>query len=66
MGHRWQNNRTHARTMTDNEGYRHTLRICNIYAFPLQQWSHEGASVLRYTYTASLVIPHMYQMLRPS
>jgi len=32
-----------------------TLRICNIYAFPLQQWSHEGASVLRYTCTACLV-----------
>ena len=25
-------------------------------AFPLQQWLHEGASLLRYTYIACLVI----------
>ena len=27
-----------------------------IIAFPLQQWSHERASMLRYTYIASLVV----------
>ena len=27
-------------------------------AFPLQQWLHEGALVLRYTYVACLVIFH--------
>jgi len=27
-------------------------------AFPLQQWSHERASVFRYTYITCLVIIH--------
>jgi len=34
---------------------RNTLRICNIIAFPLQQWLHERASMLRYTHTVCLV-----------
>jgi hypothetical protein len=32
----------------------HTLTICNTYCFPLQQWLHESASILRYKYIASL------------
>ena len=32
---------------------KHTLRLCNI-AFQLQQWSHERASMLRYTYIVCL------------
>ena len=31
-------------------GYRQTLRIYNSYAFPQQQWLHELAWMLRYTY----------------
>jgi hypothetical protein len=33
----------------------HTHRICNIFAFPRQQWLHEPASKLRYKYIASLL-----------
>jgi hypothetical protein len=29
--------------------------MCNIIAVPLQQWLHERASVIRYTYIAFLV-----------
>ena len=28
-------------------------------AFPLQQWLHEGTSMLRYTYSACLAMPGM-------
>ena len=41
-------NRGHALCMADNNLYRHTLRICNIYSFFLrQQWLLQGASLLR-------------------
>jgi len=33
----------------------HTLRICDIFPFPLQQSLHESASILHYTYIACLV-----------
>jgi len=37
------------------DGYKHTLKEHTIMiAFPLQQWMHESASVLHYTYTACL------------
>ena len=48
----------HALYMLHTYVYKRTLRLCNIYiyiyiyiltAFPLQQWLHERASVLRYT-----------------
>jgi len=29
-------------------------------AFPLQQWLHERASVLRYSYMTCLVFPHLF------
>ena len=35
--------------------YKHTLRICNTYCLSLQQWLHERASMLRYTYIGCLV-----------
>jgi hypothetical protein len=38
------------------KAYKHTLRICNTYYFPLQQLLRESASLLRYTYIACLVI----------
>ena len=44
----------HAHCMLDTLVYKHTLRICNT-AFPLQQWSHERTSMLRYTYIACIV-----------
>ena len=34
----------------------HTFGICNTLAFLLQQWLHERASMVRYTYIACLVI----------
>jgi len=47
---RQQYNRAHALYILDNYGYRHTLRICNTYYLPRQQWLRERASMLRYTY----------------
>ena len=38
--------------------FEHTLRYALLIAIPLQQWLHEGALVLRYTYVACLVIFH--------
>jgi hypothetical protein len=34
--------------MMDNLGYKHILRIFNIYFSPRQQWLRERASILRY------------------
>jgi len=31
--HRWQHSTAHVHCTLDNQGYRHTLRICNIYCF---------------------------------
>jgi hypothetical protein len=39
----------HAHCMLDTKRYRHTLSIRNILAFPLLQWLHERASMLRDT-----------------
>jgi hypothetical protein len=39
----------------DKEGYKDTLKMCIPIAFPRQKWLRERASVLRYTYVASLV-----------
>jgi hypothetical protein len=41
--------RAHARTHT------HTQKYVILIAFPRQQWFHERASILRYTYIASLL-----------
>jgi len=41
--HRWQHNMTHVHCMLDNEGYRHTLRICNTYCYftaTMVTWMH--------------------------
>ena len=48
-------NMSHAHCVLDNYGYRHTFRICNIIAFPLQQWLRERASIFRCMDIASLV-----------
>jgi hypothetical protein len=43
------------------------LQYATLTAFPLQQWQHERASMLRYTYIACLIIyhyqPHNYCLL---
>ena len=42
--------------MLVNEGYKHThSEYVTVFAFPVQQWWLERASVLRYTYIACLV-----------
>jgi len=40
----------HVHCMLDNRGYTHTLTVCNIITFPLQQWLQE-----RYMYITCLV-----------
>jgi hypothetical protein len=45
---------THAQCMLDSYGYKYTLRISN--TFPLEQWLHERASVLHYTYSTLPVL----------
>jgi hypothetical protein len=46
-GHRRKYNTACALCMLDNEGYRHTLKISILIAFPRQQWLGECASTLR-------------------
>ena len=47
----------HALCMLDNYGYRHTLRICNIYCFSTTTMvTRTRLNVHVYTYIASLVI----------
>jgi len=62
-GHRWQSTRALPLYMLDTKGYKHTLRICNVIAFQLQAWSHESASVLRYTSITCLVYFAFYHYL---
>jgi len=53
----------HARCMLDSEGDKHThTGYVILLAFPLQQWLHERASVLRYTYIVCLVF--VYELMR--
>jgi hypothetical protein len=49
-GQATNDNIAHAHCVLKSKGYKHTLRICNTFAFPRQQWLYESASVLRYTY----------------
>jgi len=49
--------------MLDSEGDKHThTGYVILLAFPLQQWLHERASVLRYTYIVCLVF--VYELMR--
>jgi len=56
----WKNmvdNMTSAHCMVDNQRYKYTQSGCvTLIAFPQQQWLHESASVLRYTYSTLLVL----------
>ena len=38
-----------AHRMLDNKGYKQNSEYVTLTAFPLQQWLHEPASLLRYT-----------------
>jgi hypothetical protein len=50
-------NKVHVHCMLDIKGYKYThSEYVVLIAFPLQQWLHECASLLRHTYTACLVI----------
>jgi len=54
----------HVHCMLDTQGYKythtHTHRLCKLVAFPQQQWLHERASMLRYTYIACLFMNWQY------
>jgi len=47
-------NTAHAHCMLDTSGYLYSEYVTFI-VFPLQQWLHERAAMLRYTYIACLV-----------
>jgi hypothetical protein len=53
-GQATDDNMAHAHCVLDTQGYKNT-HTCNTHCFPLQQWLHECASVLRYTCIACLV-----------
>ena len=56
-------NMAHAHCVRDTEGYRHTHSQYVIFiAFPLHQWLHERAGMLRYTYIVCLVCTGMYRL----
>ena len=42
-GHATDDNMTHAHCTLVTRGYKCTLKICNTYCFPLQQWLHSSA-----------------------
>ena len=48
-------NMAHAHCMLDTAGYKHALRVCNSYCFPLQRWLHERFPSLRYS-----TLPHLF------
>jgi hypothetical protein len=55
-GQATDDNMAHAHCMLDTKGCKYTHSGCVILiAFPLQQWLHEGASMLRNTYIVCLV-----------
>jgi hypothetical protein len=55
VGQATDDNVAHAHCMLYTQGYKYTHRLCNTNCFPLQQWLHERASVVRYTYFACLL-----------
>jgi hypothetical protein len=52
-GQATDDNMAHALFMLDIYGYKHTHYV--ILVFPLQQWPHDRACMLRYTYIACLI-----------
>jgi len=59
-GQATDNNMAHANFMMDTKGYKYTHSGWVILiAFPLQQWLHESATLLPFSYIACLVmLPH--------
>jgi hypothetical protein len=59
-GQATDDNMAHAHFTLGTKSYKHALRIHSEYvtriAFPLQQWLHESASMLRYTHIACLIV----------
>jgi len=55
-GQATEDNMAHAHCMLDSKATDTHSEYIIIIAFPLQQWLHECASLLRYTYTACLVL----------
>jgi hypothetical protein len=53
-GQATDDNVAHAHCMPDTKGYKHIQYVVLI-AFALQQWLHEHAVMLRYTYIACLL-----------
>ena len=50
-------NMAHAHCIPDTQGYKHThSKYVTLIAFPLQQWLHKGASLLRCTYIACPIL----------
>jgi len=47
--------KSHAHCVLDTLSYKHTLRMCNNYDFPLQQWFHQHALLLRYSILSVLL-----------
>jgi hypothetical protein len=50
----------HVHCILDTLDYKHTLRICNTFCFPLQQCLLESTSMLRYIHTAILLIQRFF------
>ena len=54
---------THAQFTLGTKGYRHTrMELCNYSCFCTEQWLHEGAAMLRYTYTGCRVLYVLLQV----
>jgi hypothetical protein len=54
-GYTYASKRQRQRIHTHTHTHTHTEKYVILIAFPRQQWFHERASVLRYTYIACLV-----------
>jgi len=60
-GQATDDNMAHAHCMLDIKGYKHThththMEYVTRFAFLLQEWLHERAPMLRYTYIACLIL----------
>jgi hypothetical protein len=53
----------HAHCMLDTEGYKHTLKLCNIISFPLQKCLHALVTILSYVSVACLVLVSLFSLL---
>ena len=53
-GQATEDNMAYANCILDTKGYKYIFRTYDT-AFPLQQWLHERAKMLRYAYMACLV-----------